>query len=156
MSTIIRELLAEPLDLPLWEPFKIATGIKDAAWNVLIRIVLEDGTTGFGEVSPSPYTTGDTRETVIAVMDQLRPAVIGKDIFDRSSVPDLKIAPHIVDGIHLSSRLGPLDYPLAEVIVGILGHGIGRDRSHQTVLEVPLVALPGVNHGRHYVRICCQ
>jgi len=80
MSTIIRKLLAEPLDLPLWEPFKIATGIKDTARNVLIRIVLEDGTTGFGEVSPSPYTTGDTRETVIAVMDQLRPAVVGKDI----------------------------------------------------------------------------
>jgi len=80
MSTIIRELHADPLDLPLWEPFKIATGIKDAAWNVLIRVVLEDGTTGFGEVSPSPYTTGDTRETVIAVMDQLRPAVVGKDI----------------------------------------------------------------------------
>ncbi len=80
MSTIIRELLAEPLNLPLWEPFKIASGIKDAAWNVLIRIVLEDGTTGFGEVAPSPYTTGDTQETVIAVMDQLRPAVVGKDI----------------------------------------------------------------------------
>jgi L-alanine-DL-glutamate epimerase-like enolase superfamily enzyme len=80
MSTKIRELIAEPLDLPLWEPFRIATGIKDAAWNVLIRVVLEDGTIGFGEVSPSPYTTGDTRETVLAVLDQLRPAVIGKDV----------------------------------------------------------------------------
>lgn len=80
MSTKIRELLVEPLDLPLWEPFKIATGIKDAAWNVLLRVVLEDGTVGFGEVSPSPYTTGDTRETVLAVMDQIRPAIIGKDI----------------------------------------------------------------------------
>ena len=80
MSTIIRELIAEPLDLPLWEPFKIATGTKDAALNVLIRVVLEDGTTGFGEVAPSPYTTGDTRETVLAVMDQLSSAVVGKDI----------------------------------------------------------------------------
>jgi len=80
MSTKIRELIAEPLDLPLWEPFKIATGIKDAAWNVLIRVVLEDGTIGFGEVSPSPYTTGDTRETVLAIMEQLKPAVVGKDI----------------------------------------------------------------------------
>jgi len=80
MSTKIRELIAEPLDLPLWEPFKIATGMKDSAWNVLIRVVLEDGTIGFGEVSPSPYTTGDTRDTVLAVMDQLRPAVIGKDV----------------------------------------------------------------------------
>lgn len=80
MSTIIRDLEVTPLDLPLWEPFKIATGIKDAAWNVLVRVILEDGTVGFGEVSPSPYTTGDTRETVMAVLDQLRPTVIGQDV----------------------------------------------------------------------------
>ena len=54
MSTIIRDLIAEPLDLPLREPFKVATGTKDAARNVLVRVVLEDGTTGYGEVAPSP------------------------------------------------------------------------------------------------------
>ncbi|MGD8279099.1 MAG: dipeptide epimerase, partial [Gemmatimonadota bacterium] len=80
MSTIIRDLIAEPLDLPLWEPFKVATGMKDAATNVVVRVVLEDGTTGYGEVAPSPYTTGDTRETVLAVMEQLRPVVTGRDI----------------------------------------------------------------------------
>jgi len=80
MSTIIRELIAEPLDLPLREPFKVATGSKDAALNVLVRVVLEDGTTGYGEVSPSPYTTGDTRETVLAVLDALRPVVVGRDV----------------------------------------------------------------------------
>jgi len=80
MSTIIRELKAESFDLPLWEPFKVATGMKDAAWNVLIRVELEDGTTGYGEVAPSPYTTGDTQATVIAVIDQLRHLVVGRDV----------------------------------------------------------------------------
>lgn len=80
MANRIKDLLVEPLDLPLKEPFIVATGRKDAANNVLIRIVLEDGTTGFGEVSPSPYTTGDTRDSVIAVLNQLRPVVIGKDV----------------------------------------------------------------------------
>lgn len=80
MPNRITDLIAEPFDLPLKEPFIVATGRKDAANNVLIRVVLEDGTTGFGEVSPSPYTTGDTRDSVIAVINQLKPVVKGKDI----------------------------------------------------------------------------
>jgi L-Ala-D/L-Glu epimerase len=80
MPNRIADLIAEPLDLPLKEPFIVATGRKDAANNVLIKVVLEDGTVGYGEVSPSPYTTGDTRDTVIAVMNQLKPQVVGKDV----------------------------------------------------------------------------
>jgi L-Ala-D/L-Glu epimerase / N-acetyl-D-glutamate racemase len=110
MSTKIRELLADPLDLPLKEPFKIATGIKDAAWNVLIRVVLEDGTVGFGEVSPSPYTTGDTQSTVIAVMDQLRPSVVGQDISAwRRLLTDTRRAVRSQVGAHSGLEIAVLD-----------------------------------------------
>lgn len=79
MARIV-DLTASPLDLPLKEPFIIATGRKDFAHNVLIRCVLEDGTTGFGEVAPSAYTTGDTRDTAIAVVEALKTSVVGQDI----------------------------------------------------------------------------
>lgn len=80
MSTTIKDLRAEPLDLPLKEPFVIATGRKDAASNVLVRVELADGTIGWGEVSATPYTSGDTQATAIAALDHLRPVVIGKDV----------------------------------------------------------------------------
>lgn len=76
----ITSLTAEPFDLPLKEPFIIATGRKDAANNVLVRVQLEDGTVGFGEVAPSPYTTGDTQATAIAAINHLRPVVEGRDV----------------------------------------------------------------------------
>ena len=80
MSAVIKELKVEAFDLPLKEPFIIATGRKDAANNVLIRVILEDGTIGYGEVAPSPYTTGDTQQTVIAVLNHIRWAVEGQDV----------------------------------------------------------------------------
>lgn len=80
MSALIKDLRARPFDLPLVEPFIIATGRKDAANNVLVEVELEDGTIGYGEVAPSPYTTGDTPATCIAVVEQLRPLVVGKDV----------------------------------------------------------------------------
>ncbi len=80
MVAEIRDVRARPFDLPLVEPFIIATGRKDAANNVLVEVELEDGTIGYGEVAPSPYTTGDTPATCIAVIEQLRPLVVGKSV----------------------------------------------------------------------------
>jgi L-alanine-DL-glutamate epimerase-like enolase superfamily enzyme len=80
MAGVIKDLRARPFDLPLVEPFIIATGRKDAANNVLVEVELDDGTIGYGEVAPSPYTTGDTPATCIAVVEQLRPLVVGKDV----------------------------------------------------------------------------
>ena len=80
MPTLIKDLRARPFDLPLVEPFIIATGRKDAANNVLVEVELDDGTIGYGEIAPSPYTTGDTPATCIAVIEQLRPLVVGKDV----------------------------------------------------------------------------
>lgn len=80
MSAIIKELKVEPFDLPLKEPFIIATGRKDAANNVLVRIILEDGTTGYGEIAPSPYTTGDTQKTCIEALNFMRWAIEGQDV----------------------------------------------------------------------------
>lgn len=127
MSTKIKELLADPLNLPLKEPFRIATGIKDAAWNVLIRVVLEDGTVGFGEVSPSPYTTGDTQDSVIAIMDQLRPSVVGKDIRSwRAILNGTRAAVRYQVGAHSGLEIAVLDafgkaqgVSLAEMVGGV-------------------------------------
>jgi len=41
--TTIRSITIEPLNIPLLEPFTIATGSVSEARNVLITITLEDG-----------------------------------------------------------------------------------------------------------------
>ena len=76
----ITSVEAIQLNIPLKEPFVIALGKCDIAENVLIKIHLEDGTVGYGEVSSSGVITGDIQSTIIDVVKYLTPALIGEDI----------------------------------------------------------------------------
>jgi L-alanine-DL-glutamate epimerase-like enolase superfamily enzyme len=77
--TWITEVTAEPLDLPLIEPFTIATGTQLAAHNVLVRLKLADGTTGLGEAAPFPAVSGETQEGDLAAIVAARPHLLGRD-----------------------------------------------------------------------------
>jgi L-alanine-DL-glutamate epimerase-like enolase superfamily enzyme len=78
-ATQIAHLEAEPLDLPLHEPFTIATGRMDAARNVLVRVTLADGTVGLGEAAPFPPSGGETQETALAAVRGMDPLLVGQD-----------------------------------------------------------------------------
>lgn len=71
--TTIMSVRAEPLDIPLLEPFAIATGRVDSARNVLVRIVLADGSEGYGEAAPLPPSGGETQETTLAAVRGMLP-----------------------------------------------------------------------------------
>jgi L-Ala-D/L-Glu epimerase len=77
-TTIIR-LEVEPLDIPLREPFVIATGQVESARNALVRITLADGTVGRGEAAPFPPSGGETQETALAAIRGMTPLVEGQD-----------------------------------------------------------------------------
>ncbi len=77
--TVITRLTAEPLNLPLYEPFTIATGRITAVRNVLVRATLSDGTVGIGEAAPFPPSGGETQETTLAAIDGMIPLVEGQE-----------------------------------------------------------------------------
>ncbi|MCY4612928.1 MAG: dipeptide epimerase [Nitrospira sp.] len=52
-----------PLDLPITDPFVVATGQLQVAQNAFVRVTLHDGTTGYGEIAPFPAITGEDRES---------------------------------------------------------------------------------------------
>lgn len=78
--TTIVSLSAEPLDLPLIEPFAIATGRITAARNVLVRVRLANGIEGLGEAAPLPPSGGETQETSLAAVGGMLPLVEGADV----------------------------------------------------------------------------
>jgi L-alanine-DL-glutamate epimerase-like enolase superfamily enzyme len=77
--TTITRLEVEPLDIPLCEPFVIATGQAESARNALIRVTLADGTVGLGEAAPFPPSGGETQETALAAIRGMTPLVEGQD-----------------------------------------------------------------------------
>jgi L-alanine-DL-glutamate epimerase-like enolase superfamily enzyme len=78
--TVITALTAEPLDLPLTEPFAIATGAQHVAHNVLVRLTLSDGTTGLGEAAPFTAVSGETQARTLAAIQSVRERLIGQDV----------------------------------------------------------------------------
>ncbi len=78
-STAIVRVEAEPLDIPLVEPFAIATGRVTSARNVLVRVTLADGTVGLGEAAPLPPSGGETQETALAAARGMISLVEGQD-----------------------------------------------------------------------------
>ncbi len=78
--TTIVALSAEPLDVPLLEPFAIATGRITAARNALVRLRLANGVEGIGEVAPFPPSGGETQETALAAVSGMLALLEGHDV----------------------------------------------------------------------------
>src|SRR6266566_2402874 len=77
--TTIRSVTVEPLNIPMLEPFTIATGTTSEVHNVLITITLADGSVGYGESAPFPPSTGETQETALAAAHGCVELLKGKD-----------------------------------------------------------------------------
>lgn len=68
-----------PLDVPLLEPFIIATGRLDSVRNVLVRVTLANGVVGYGEAAPFEAINGENQATILATLASCRGLVIGQD-----------------------------------------------------------------------------
>src|SRR5438552_19205988 len=77
--TTIRSVTIEPLNIPMLEPFIIATGTTSEVRNVLITITLDDGSIGYGESAPFPPSTGESQETALAAAHGCAALSEGKD-----------------------------------------------------------------------------
>lgn len=78
----LRTLVARKLDIPMKKPFGIAGGAQVEAKNVLVELVLEDGTRGWGEGAPFPAFNGETQEQVLAACALAAPRLEGAALDD--------------------------------------------------------------------------
>ena len=77
--TTITSVAATNLDLPLTEPFAIATGAPSIATNVLVRLTLADGTVGLGEAAPFAEVSGETQASSLRAIEGARTWLVGRD-----------------------------------------------------------------------------
>jgi len=79
VSTVISNVRFVALDVPLIEPFAIATGAQPVAHNVLVEVQLADGIRGYGEGAPFPAVTGETQASTLAALANFRDLLVGRD-----------------------------------------------------------------------------
>ena len=73
----IKSIEFRKLRIQLSGTFKVAFGEINYSDNVLLKITTDEGITGYGEAAPLAFVTGETAESVIAVLEMLRPGLIG-------------------------------------------------------------------------------
>jgi len=88
-AEVIERIDYWPMDIPLTDPFVVATGSRTLAETLFVRLTLTDGTKGYGEAAPFPEVGGETRAASLAAVNQLGRTMLGypadqfKDIAQR-------------------------------------------------------------------------
>lgn len=67
-----------PIDVPITDPFVVATGQRLIAENIFVRLTLSSGAVGYGEMAPFPEVGGETRSSCYQTAQQLATAMIGQ------------------------------------------------------------------------------
>lgn len=65
--------------IKLYEPVKIAFSKISSVEIVLIKVMTDEGLIGYGEAAPFAPVTGETTDSVIAILEMLKPGLIGLD-----------------------------------------------------------------------------
>lgn len=85
----IKSVELKRVSIPLKKPFKTALRRVDTAENIIVIITADDGTRGYGEAPPTAAITGDTKETIIAsIQDSIAPAIVGMDVENLDGIMD--------------------------------------------------------------------
>jgi L-alanine-DL-glutamate epimerase-like enolase superfamily enzyme len=67
-----------PLDVPLIDPFVVATGARTVAENAVVRVTLAGGAHGYGEMAPFPEVGGESRTAALAAAVPLARLLLGE------------------------------------------------------------------------------
>ncbi|NBR59901.1 MAG: dipeptide epimerase, partial [Opitutaceae bacterium] len=78
----IRGFEVNLLDIPLYAPFGISGGAQAVANNVLVTLMLADGTTGYGEAAPLPPYNGETQADAVGVLTAARSWLLERSFTD--------------------------------------------------------------------------
>ena len=87
-APIIQRIEIWPVDIPITDPFVVATGARVTAQNLFMRVTLRDGTQGVGEAAPFPEVGGEDRATCFAAATELAKTMIGQSVGDYESLAD--------------------------------------------------------------------
>ncbi|THJ11922.1 MAG: dipeptide epimerase [Nitrospira sp. CG24C] len=75
-----------PVDIPITDPFVVATGARTIAENVFLRVTLSNGSQGYGEAAPFPEIGGETRESCLRALHQIGKIVLGRSAASHKEV----------------------------------------------------------------------
>jgi o-succinylbenzoate synthase len=132
-----------PIDVPITDPFIVATGRLLTAQNLVVRIMLKSGAVGYGEMAPFPEVGGEDRASCWQMAIQLANAAVGQPAFRYRKIAALF---HDLAATHPAARCG-LETALLDALCRHLGIPLwaffgGADvRERETDITIPIADL---------------
>jgi L-alanine-DL-glutamate epimerase-like enolase superfamily enzyme len=80
MRWTITQIEFWPIDIPITDPFVVATGTRFTAQNVFVRVTLASGAQGYGEAAPFPEVGGETRDSCLTSLTVLGKVLLGRSV----------------------------------------------------------------------------
>ena len=77
-SFTVKKIEAWSVDLPLKASFVVAAGAMDVARNIFVRITLQDGSAGYGEVAPFPDISGEDQGACLSAFPAAAQVLLGQ------------------------------------------------------------------------------
>jgi o-succinylbenzoate synthase len=128
--------------IPLRTPFQTASRTIDAVHNILIRIVTDSGTTGYGEAPPTALILGETKASIReAIMQYIAPSILGMEIFDIDTIMQ-RLHASIVNNSSAKAAVDMAVYDLYAKTVGqplykVLGGAKRKIETAHTISDNP-------------------
>jgi L-alanine-DL-glutamate epimerase-like enolase superfamily enzyme len=69
-----------PVDLPITDPFVVATGARVMAENIFVRVTLGNGAHGYGEIAPFPEVGGEDRAASLRAAGGAAKTLLGQSV----------------------------------------------------------------------------
>ena len=143
-SNPIQRIAIWPIDIPITDPFVVATGTRVTAQNLFMRMTLSDGTSGYGEAAPFPEVGGEDRPSCLTTATDLAQSLIGQSPEDfetlanklQEQAPSFPAARCGLETALLDAHARSLNIPLWR----FWGSADVRDR--ETDITIPICDLP--------------
>jgi muconate cycloisomerase len=82
----IERLEIHPITMTLRHPIPMSNGVIESTGNVLVKLVTDEGATGWGEGVEAPSLTHQRQADIVSDLEALTPLVVGTDPVRRNEV----------------------------------------------------------------------
>lgn len=131
-----------PVDVPITDPFVVATGTRITAHNIFVRITLASGIQGYGEAAPFPEVGGETRDSCLDSLAILGKALIGQSVLQYNHLGGLlaDLSNHSQPAARCALETAALDALCREARIPMWALWGGADlRERESDITIPIV-----------------
>ena len=139
-SFTVKKVEAWPIDLPLKASFVVATGAMDVAKNIFVRVILQDGSVGYGEIAPFPEISGEDQDSCLSSFPLAAQILLGQPATQfRRIFQQLKEATQSFPALRCGLEMALLDALCRSMGIPLWGLWGGADfRTRETDVTLPI------------------